>query len=660
MCMKGHVSAEELKSLERYKRLTQSKHFGFWEWSPATDRLIFSGAFWQCLGYEHGVYNELYAVDITSRFVHPKDLRSLSKNKARFLKHQDFFKQRIRMLCADGTYLPVYLDGTGAQVDGQLILTGMGFDQSSQLEIERRLQDSEERHARILSASNDGLWEWERDSNDIHFSSRCWQMLGYEGEDDIFSSSNHRLRQWRKLIHTEDLDHFNQSLALHRAGEKPFDVEYRIKAKSDHWHWIRARGQAVFDEQGMPYRMSGTNMDITDLKESEETVLRAKEQAEQANQAKSQFLSSMSHELRTPLNAILGFAQITQQEARLEQDHRQNVIEIISAGKHLLQLINEVLDLSKIESGQVKLSVEPVLLSRVLDEAVTLIQPQLEEKSVALTVDLGLLEETYVNADSLRLRQTIINLVGNAVKYNVHHGRVTVKLSQHQQTCRIDVEDTGIGIAKELHSEMFQPFNRLAAEGSTIEGTGVGLVITKQLVEAMGGVLGFDSEKDVGSRFWIELPVIESGESLDPALEKQVEQAVIAVDEPLFSDTKNVLYIEDNPSNIRLMEQVFKRFSTLELTIATEPFAGIYTARTQCPDLILSDINLPGIDGYQILEVLKGDPVTCAIPVIALSANAMAHDIERGLQAGFDGYLTKPLDIGEMLLQFNCHLNQGG
>ncbi len=639
----------QLKNLKQHERLIQSQTFGFWEWSPESGKVVLSGVFWQIMGYGHSLYSKLNSREMMRDFVHPDDFESTAKTLSEFLKGSDTLNLRIRMLCKNGDYLSFYLDGKAIGEGQDLTVSGIAFDLSEQLQMERKLKDSEERHARILSASNDGIWEWDRDRDDFHFSSRCWQMLGYEGEDDLLSSSADRFANWLKLIHPDHLESFVFTLDQHKEGNAPFDIEYQIKSSCGDWHWIRARGQAVYDEQGSAYRMSGTNMDITSLKLAEGRVLQAKEQAEQANQAKSQFLSSMSHELRTPLNAILGFAQITSREARLTEQHQQNLHEILNAGAHLLRLINDVLDLSKIEAGQMNLSVEPVLLRRILEETTSLIQPIKAERSIELKIELGLLEDVYVQADAVRLRQTLLNLLSNAIKYNYTKGRVTVSLEQHEKACRIIVADTGIGISKKFQTEMFQPFNRLGAEGSVVEGSGVGLVITKQLVEAMGGSLSFDSEEGKGSTFWFDLPLVEGGEQMDKMLLQQVKKAVEFVDDIRFDDPKHVIYIEDNPSNIRLMEQIFNRFPNLNLSVFTEPFAGIYAVRTEQPDLILSDINLPGMDGFQTLSVLKGDPSTRDIAVVALSANAMPHDINRGLEAGFEAYLTKPLDVDLLL-----------
>jgi PAS domain S-box-containing protein len=532
------------------------------------------------------------------------------------------------------------------------IMSGVNFDITEIKKVEAALRESESRQVRIIQASSDGIWEWYADRGGFHFSHRCWELLGYEDVDDVLTEGEDRLKIWRRHIYPQDLSKFDTALVEHMAGHAPFDVEYRLVSTQGEIRWIRGRGRAVFNDQGEPIMMSGSNMDITEVKRAEERVIQAKEQAEQANRAKSEFLSSMSHELRTPLNAILGYTQLFEYDGNLKSQQIENVREIRKAGEHLLQLINDVLDLAKIESGNMTVSLEPVLVSRLIEECFTLVQPQADAKGVRLSVLLAEFSNTYVIADHVRVKQALLNLLSNAVKYNFVGGEVEVKLSAPQaQQLRISVRDTGRGIPLLRQSEVFQPFNRLSAENTNIEGSGVGLVITKQLVEMMQGSLDFISAEGMGTTFWMDFPMATewNEESIVRTVSgKDYTPAILNVQRQC-----RVLYVEDNPTNIRLLQQIFARYPQLDLEVAEEAFLGIYKARSMHPDLVILDINLPGMDGYDVLSVLKNDPLTSSIPVIGLSANAMPYDIERGRNSGFYDYLTKPVDIHRLIDVFN-------
>jgi CheY-like chemotaxis protein len=361
----------------------------------------------------------------------------------------------------------------------------------------------------------------------------------------------------------------------------------------------------------------------------------------------------MSHELRTPLNAILGYTQLFSLEGGLTPTQRENVREIHRAGEYLLQLISDVLDLSKIESGRMTLSVEPVVPMRIVSECIKLIQPLVDSRQVRLWATTNGLDDICVRADATRLKQALLNLMANAVKYNHLGGDVEVIFTHDDDGIfRIEVRDNGPGIPESRQAEMFEPFNRLGAEGSATEGSGVGLVITKRLVNMMGGELTFRSREGHGSRFWITLPDVMPA----PVVSSSPQPLVLAPSAAQALQVgarKRILYIEDNPPNIRLMEQMLKNFARLELISAKEAFYGVYLARTERPDLIILDINLPGMDGYEALSVLKQDRSTRDIPVVALSANAMPYDVMRGQEAGFDEYLTKPLDLDKLLGTLN-------
>ena len=356
----------------------------------------------------------------------------------------------------------------------------------------------------------------------------------------------------------------------------------------------------------------------------------------------------MSHELRSPLNAILGFAQLISSDSPPPTPSQAaSIDQILHAGWYLLQLINEILDLAQIESGKLALSREPTSLDEVMLECQAMIEPQAHKKGIKMTFPASGIPY-FVDADRTRLKQVLINLLSNAIKYNQTNGAVAVECAVSAPTrVRISVRDTGAGLPPDMLNQLFQPFNRLGQERSTEEGTGIGLVMSKRLVEMMGGLIGVESTVGVGSVFWFEL-----NSTSEPQLELDTSRpAAIAPAQArhLGAPLRTLLYVEDNPANLKLVEQLIARRPDMRLLSARDGNTGIELARANLPEVILMDINLPGISGIEALSILRGDPATSHIPVVALSANAMPRDIEKGLQAGFFRYLTKPIRVNEFM-----------
>ncbi|MES2491176.1 MAG: ATP-binding protein [Pseudomonadota bacterium] len=369
----------------------------------------------------------------------------------------------------------------------------------------------------------------------------------------------------------------------------------------------------------------------------------AKAVAEKANLAKSDFLSNMSHELRSPLNAILGFAQLMESDPVPQTvSQKESTGQILQAGWYLLDLINEILDLALIESGKLLLSQEPMSIDEVLIDCQAMIEPQAQKHGITMNF-YNLQEPCFVHADRTRVKQVLINLLSNAIKYNHAGGTVTVDCAvKSSERVRISVTDTGEGLSAEKLEQLFQPFNRLGQENSGEEGTGIGLVMTKRLVELMGGTIGVQSTVGKGSVFWVELARAQEPLLNESLIEMQETPASLAEHN---AETRTLLYVEDNPANLKLVEQLVKRRPYMRLLSAGEATLGIKIAREQQPEVILMDINLPGISGIRALAILRDDPLTEHIPVVAISANAMPHDIHKGLEAGFFRYLTKPIKV---------------
>lgn len=385
-------------------------------------------------------------------------------------------------------------------------------------------------------------------------------------------------------------------------------------------------------------------------KQSESALIEAMQSAEKASSAKSDFLSSMSHELRTPMNAIIGFSQLLEMDLE-DPQQKENAYEIRHAGEHLLSLIDEILDLSKIESGRITTSIEDVSLNSAIEECLPLVSPLAEKHQIRIN---NLLNKEYIiRADYGRLKQVLLNLLSNAIKYNKERGKVDITCdSKKDKHLRINFVDSGIGISEEQISAIFSPFERAGAEQTDIEGTGIGLVITKKLMELMDGKIGVDSVSGVGSTFWIELSFSE----INPLPEKvnlSKEEVQSISKQNKFG--KTILYIEDNPANLKLVTQAINTKTDYDIISAPNVALGVELAESHQPCLILMDINLPEIDGYQGLEILKNNAKTQHIPVVAISANAMPTDISKGKGAGFLDYLTKPIDMKRLFSCIDTH-----
>ena len=394
------------------------------------------------------------------------------------------------------------------------------------------------------------------------------------------------------------------------------------------------------------------------LQESNQELDSARALAEKANLAKSDFLSRMSHELRTPLNAVLGFAQLMESASppptaaqKLSIDHIQQ------AGWYLLRLINEILDLATIESGKTTISQEAMALSDVLHDCKTMIAPQAKKRGIRMSFPDSE-DNFYVSADRTRVKQVLVNLLSNAIKYNRVDGVVIVRcIRSGEGRVRVSVSDTGAGLAPERLAQLFQPFNRLGQENGTEEGTGIGLVVTRQLVELMGGALGVESTAGSGSTFWVEFVACEAPE-IEPDEAGTQELIVDPVSAHQAVHRRTLLYVEDNRANLMLVEQLVERRSDLSLLTAMNGELGVQLGRDHLPDVILLDINLPGMSGFDALKLLREDPLTAHIPVMALSANAVPRDIKNGLEAGFFRYLTKPIRVPQFMEALDDALEQ--
>jgi PAS domain S-box-containing protein len=444
------------------------------------------------------------------------------------------------------------------------------------------------------------------------------------------------------------------SIKLVLSEKKVTNYELTARARDGKETVVSYNATTFYDRDRRLQGVFAAARDITERKRLDQVLQEknvelesARSVAEKANLAKSEFLSSMSHELRSPLNAILGFAQLMESDSPPPTSaQKESIVQILQAGWHLLKLINEILDLAKVESGQVPLSEEPVSLAEVMLECQGMIEPHAQQFGIKLTFPQFDIHY-FVRADRTRLKQVLINLLSNAIKYNVKQGTVDVNCTESTPgRIRVSIRDTGAGLSPEQLAQLFQAFNRLGQEAGGEEGTGIGLVVAKRLVELMGGVIGVESTVGVGSVFWFELvSVAEQHLSLEGSDAAALAQPHV----PRGAQLQTLLYVEDNPANMNLVEQIIARHPNIRLLTAVNGNGGIEIARVSQPDVILTDINLPDINGFEVLKTLRSDPSTAHIPVIAISANAMPLDIERGLKAGFFRYITKPIKVHEFM-----------
>ncbi len=443
------------------------------------------------------------------------------------------------------------------------------------------------------------------------------------------------------VVHNQDQPSITSAIERLFTGESEEVQMARFRAiRADgQWITIESRARLLIDADGSSDRAVLVSRDVTEAEAAQSALAAAKAEAEQANLAKSEFLSRMSHELRTPLNSVLGFAQLLQMEADTKTGH-EAVDYIYTSGRHLLNLIDEILDISRVESGTLAIALEPLDVDELVKESVALFSLQATALGVTIIIDgrAGML----VEADGQRLKQVLINLLSNAVKFNHREGTVVIHFTESSGRVRISITDSGPGIAPENWERLFAPFDRLDAEARGIEGTGLGLALSKGLVEAIGGSLDFESTLGVGSSFWVELPIAEGVVKSPRDVERAPHPAI-------SSAGATVLYIEDNISNLRLVERLLTHRPNVRLISALQGRLGRELAIQHRPDLILLDVHLPDIPGFDVLQRLRADPSTADIPVVMLSADATPSQIERFLNAGAADYLVKPLDLNALL-----------
>ena len=581
-----------------------------------------------------------------SRFILRQDQDIFYLHRKQFLKLGETQSYELRMVNKEGAQFWANLTVTGAQDDGESVLRVVLRDVTDQKLMEAAILESEERFRTLTEWAPEPI-AVHRNGKIIYVNQAAIRMFGARSAGELLD------KPILDLVHPDfhaTTQGWMESATREGAAKTMLEAKFlKLDAATIevqvHSTWIAYDGAPAIQV---------AMHDVTEAKrlnqllyEKNVELERARSLAEKASLAKSEFLSSMSHELRSPLNAILGFAQLMEMGSPAPTaSQRGSIDQILKGGWYLLDLINEILDLALIESGKLSLTLEPVSVAEVLLDCQAMIEPQAQKSGIQISFPQAG-NPYFISADRTRLKQVLVNLLTNAIKYNRPNGTVQVScLAVPPQRLRISVQDGGDGLPADKLAQLFQSFNRLGRESGVQEGTGIGLVVSKRLVELMEGEIGAQSSVGVGSVFWFELnlstPTLRAAAADEPT-------ASIPIEVRPVEGLRTLLYVEDNQANMQLVEQLVARRPDLHLLSAGDGRRGIELARSHLPDVIVMDINLPGLSGTDALKILRHDPATAHIPVLALSANAMGRDIERGLEAGFFSYLTKPIRVNEFM-----------
>jgi PAS domain S-box-containing protein len=542
----------------------------------------------------------------------------------------------------DGSRFPAIvsvsaLRDADSTIIGYLLVT---TDNSMRKQVEEKLQWTDECFRLMVESVTDhAIAMLDPEGRVVSWNAGAQRIRGYSAEEIVG-------QHFSRLYPPEEIDRGTPQENLEAVTtDGRLETEgWRVRKDGSRF-WANVIFTAIRDPAGNLRGFANVIRDMTEPRQIEAEIANAHALAEKASRANADFLSGMSHELRTTLNAILGFAQLMESGSPLPTPlQKENIAKILQAGWYLLELINEILDLATIESGRLSWSLEPMSLADVMLECQNTIEPQAQKSGIRMSfpqVD----RQCFIKADRTRVKQVLINLLSNAIKYNQVGGSVVVECGESApQRLRVSVTDTGVGLSPEQLEHLFRPFSRVGQETSA--GAGIGLVVTKRLIELMGGAIGVESTVGEGSVFWIELVVASA-----PQLAADDAEHIASVQPYALESAapRTLLYVEDNPANLQLVEQIIARRPDMRLLSARTGTAGIELARSSRPDVILMDINLPGMSGIKAMQILRADTATAQIPIVALSANALPRDIERGLEAGFFRYLTKPIKVSEFM-----------
>jgi PAS domain S-box-containing protein len=640
----------EARTLVSEARLNEAQHIarvGSWELDLVSGKLFWTDEIFNLFELDKAQFGASYEAFLNA--IHPDDRDQVNAAYTQSLADREPYAIIHRLRMADGRIKwveercatefdadgkPLRSRGTVQDITErqQLEASLRNLNQALEQRVMERTAELEAqniRNASIIHAAMDGFFIADLQGRMLDVNDIYCGMLGYDRAAFLALT----VPDIEAIESPEEVAAHIEKLLTH--GQDRFDTRHRRKDGS----LLDVEVNVTLTKLGDEQRFYAFVHDVALRKQAEAALIESRDQAERASLAKTEFLSRMSHELRTPMNAVLGFAQLLELEP-MPDDQAENVREILNAGNHLLEMINEVLDLARVEAGHLDIDIQTVACQPITEACIATIRPLAAQRGITVAADLA--GGCAAAADPLRLRQVLLNLLSNAVKYNREDGTVEVscRITAGGQV-RISLRDNGIGIAPEALPRLFQPFERLETTYSGIEGAGIGLALCKRLVEAMQGTIGAQSTYGVGSTFWIELPQAAP----QPAGDSELDSPRMETD----STARTLLYVEDDPASLRLMEKMLATHKAFELRTAASGEAALEIALQARPDLILLDINLPGMDGLQVLRQLKVNPDTFTIPVVAVTANAMPLDIEKGMAAGFSDYIAKPLDVRKLI-----------
>ncbi|MBE0549062.1 MAG: PAS domain-containing protein [Rubrivivax sp.] len=632
---------------ERYCRSQDFAEVGTWDLDLRTHELHWSERIGPLFGHPVGELKTSYENFIAA--VHPDDRQAVMAAVDRGIETGAPYEIEHRCVWPDGTvrWLLERGDVTRGPQGEALRMLGVVQDitvrkeAQAQLALFRQVVESTSEGVALCSAATHRL---------IYLNPAARAILGVPAEAAVCAD-------FLDLVPAQAKAGLRQAVEQARRGQGA-RLDFAFQRPDGKEVPLRNSITPVLDDQGAVSHLVNVFGDRSEEIERQREFQLALDEARRANRAKADFMSRMSHELRTPLNAVLGFSQVLLLGQNLDAAQTDGLREILKAGSHLLELVDEVLDIARIDLGTLRVSLQPVHLGELIHQAMALVTPLAHERGISFRHDID--AAIVVAADPLRLKQCVINLLSNAVKYNRSGGSVQLRASpQGGGRIRIEVEDSGVGIAAAEMEQLFEPFTRLERHRGSVHGIGIGLSITQRLVTLMNGEIGVHSRQGVGSVFWIELERAEPRQGI-PAGARG-----LAGLEPRHAarraPRKQVLYVEDNPANLKLVRAMLRLLPTVAVLAASTAAEGMALARDERPDLILLDIGLPGMSGLELLAWLRREPALAGIPVIAISANAMPADVERGLVAGFDDYLTKPIDVHKLLDRVQAALAlQGG
>jgi PAS domain S-box-containing protein len=617
---------ESENKLAQAQRIAQ---LGYWERDLDTDRIMWSNETYRVFGL-----SPQESVNDFARFqqlIHPEDRQMVVQAIEKALQGGPRYEKEYRIVRPGGEVRFIYSQGDVILDESSqpCRMFGTVQDITERKHAEEALRQAEQKYRSIFENAIEGIFQTIPEGKYLSVNPALARMYGYESPEELTGSVSdignvvyvnpHRRTEFKRLIEGQGFVE---------------GFEYEVYRKDRKKIWLSENARVVRGADGTVLYYEGSVQDITERKRVEEV--------ERASKAKSEFLSRMSHELRTPLNAILGFGQLLERQNPTETQLNR-IRHILSAGRHLLDLINEILDISRIEAGRIHMSLEPVCLADTVREALDLIRPLAAEREMNLSAPAADDESVYVMADRQRFKQVLLNLLTNAIKYTPRGGKVSISFALSANgNIRVVVTDTGPGIPSDKISRLFTPFERLGAELSTVEGTGLGLALSQRLVQAMHGAIGVESTVGRGTTFWVELPCATS-----PLVRIASRNGDRTERTNISKGERTILYVEDNLSNLTLIEQILMEQPGTELITAMQGRLALDLARQHAPDLILLDLHLPDMPGWEVLRELQQHDTTRDIPVVIVSADATSRQIKRLMAAGARAYLTKPIDVGE-------------